>query len=86
MTNDDKPQFTLAQALFPAAHIRALTAARRIKPTSTFRRSARRPNPGRGSTYPRGDAVQTTGTSSVVNLRLLGDRIKHRPGGIVRGQ
>jgi glyoxylase-like metal-dependent hydrolase (beta-lactamase superfamily II) len=41
-----------------------LTAARRIKPTSTFRRSARRPNPGRGSTYPRGDAVQTTGTSS----------------------
>ncbi|MGF6313611.1 hypothetical protein ABIB82_007782, partial [Bradyrhizobium sp. i1.8.4] len=32
---------------------------------STFRRSARRPNPGRGSTYRRGDSVQTTGTSSV---------------------
>jgi len=50
--------------IIAAAHIRALTAARRIKPTSTFRRSARRPNPGRGSTYPRGDTVQTTGTSS----------------------
>ena len=46
-----------------------MTAARRIKPTSTFRRSARRPNPGRGSTYPRGDAVQTTGTSSVADYK-----------------
>jgi hypothetical protein len=45
--------------------IRALTTAPRIKPTSIFRRSARRPNPGRGSTYRRGIFVQTTGTSSV---------------------
>src|SRR6202008_2208277 len=45
--------------------IRALTTAPRIKPTSIFLRSARRPNPGRGSTYRRGIAVQTTGTSSV---------------------
>src|ERR1700745_1571825 len=44
--------------------IRALTTAPRIKPTSIFLRSARRPNPGRGSTYRRGIAVQTTGTSS----------------------
>jgi hypothetical protein len=41
-----------------------LTSAPRIKPTSIFRRSARRPNPGRGSTYRRGESVQTTGTSS----------------------
>src|SRR5260221_6027301 len=32
---------------------------------SIFLRSARRPNPGRGSTYRRGIFVQTTGTSSV---------------------
>src|SRR5216684_1436647 len=44
--------------------IRALTTAPRIKPTSIFHRSARRPNPGRGSTYRRGIFVQTTGTSS----------------------
>jgi len=42
----------------------------RIKPTLIFRRSARRPNPGRGSTYRRGESVQTTGTSSV-NVVLL---------------
>ena len=44
--------------------IRALTTAPRIKPTSIFPRSARRPNPGRGSTYRRGIFVQTTGASS----------------------
>src|SRR5215216_7236520 len=47
-----------------AVHIRALTTAPRIKPTSILLRSARRPNPGRGSTYRRGNFVQTTGTSS----------------------
>jgi putative transposase len=52
--------FTMADVL-----IRVLTSALRIKPTSIFRRSARRPNPGRGSTYRRGESVQTTGTSSV---------------------
>ena len=35
-----------------------------IGPTSIFLRSARRANPGRGSTYRRGIFVQTTGTSS----------------------
>jgi hypothetical protein len=44
--------------------IRALTTAPRIKPTSIFLRSARRPNPGRRSTYRRGIIVQTTGTGS----------------------
>ena len=52
-------------------HIRALTTAPRIKPTSIFRRSARRPNPGRGSTYRRGIFVQTTGTSSKAGERLV---------------
>jgi putative transposase len=44
--------------------IRVLTAARRIKPTSPRCHSAWQPNPGRGSTYRRGNSVQTTGTSS----------------------
>src|SRR2546422_8786888 len=44
--------------------IRALTDARPIKPTSTRCLSARRPNPGRGSTYRRGNPVQTTAATS----------------------
>src|ERR1700730_11930631 len=51
------------------AKINDLTAARRIKPTSPHCRSARQPNPGRRSTYRRGDSVQTTGTSSLVECR-----------------
>src|SRR3974390_2404808 len=49
--------------------IRVLTTAPRIKPTSIFLRSARRPNPGRRSTYQRGICVQTTGTSSVNSFK-----------------
>src|SRR6516225_1884718 len=45
--------------------IRALTDARPIKPTSTRCLSARRPNPGRGSTYRRGNSVQTTAATSI---------------------
>jgi len=41
-----------------------LTAAPRIKPTSTRCHSAWQPKPGKGSTYRRGDFVQTSGTSS----------------------
>src|SRR6202022_5113795 len=52
--------------IIAAAHIRALTAARRIKLTSPHCRSARQPNPGRRSSYRRGDSVQTTGTSSII--------------------
>ena len=51
--------------------IRILTAARRIKPTSPRCHSAWQPNPGRGSTYRRGNSVQTTGTSSLLPMGLL---------------
>jgi putative transposase len=59
--------------------LRALTSTLRIKPTSIFRRSARQPNPGRGSTYRRGESVQTTGTSSECKMppaakNILGPR------------
>src|SRR6476619_2522399 len=54
----------ISTSTIAVAHIRALTTAPRIKPTSIFLRSARRLNPGRGSTYRRGIFVQTTGTSS----------------------
>src|ERR1035438_982939 len=45
-------------------HIRALTTRHPIRPTSSHCHSAWQPNPGRGSTYRRGESVQTTGTSS----------------------
>ncbi|MGY3116116.1 putative transposase [Bradyrhizobium sp. S3.14.4] len=51
--------------------IRVLTAARRIKPTSPRGHSAWQPNPGRGSTYRRGDSVQTNGTSSNHDSRFM---------------
>src|SRR6478735_1190312 len=54
----------ISTSTIAVVHIRALTTAPRIKPTSIFLRSARQPNPGRGSTYRRGILVQTTGTSS----------------------
>src|SRR5665213_4136069 len=47
-----------------ADRTKALTTPHRIKPTSTNRHSAWRPNPGRRSTYRGGDSVQTTGTGS----------------------
>jgi hypothetical protein len=47
-----------------------LTTAPRIKPTSIFLRSARRPNPGRRSTYRRGIIVQTTGTGSAHSVTI----------------
>jgi putative transposase len=62
-----------------AVRIRALTTEPRIKPTSIFLRSARRPNPGRGSTYRRGKSVQTTGTSSVLPV---GDQPLHGAAGL----
>src|SRR3974390_1030106 len=45
-------------------HTRALTARHPIKPTSRRCLSAWQPNPGRRSTYRRGDSVQTTGATS----------------------
>jgi hypothetical protein len=50
--------------------IRVLTAPRRIKPTSPRYHSAWQPNPGRGSTYRRGNSVQTTGTSAVARSHI----------------
>src|SRR5664279_5342890 len=52
------------RCIMAAVHIRVLTAPHRIKPTSTRCHSAWRPKPGRGSTYRRGDFVQTSETSS----------------------
>jgi hypothetical protein len=48
-----------------------LTDARPIKPTSTRCLSARRPNPGRGSTYRRGNPVQTTAATSFLGSRKI---------------
>src|SRR6266436_8970736 len=59
-----------------AARLRQL----KHKPTSIFRRSARRPNPGRGSTYRRGIFVQTTGTSSVKTNSFKASRGDHKFG------
>src|SRR6478752_3804360 len=59
------------KAMIDREHDLPITAAPRIKPTSIFLRSARRPNPGRGSTYRRGIFVQTTGTSSVLHAKAL---------------
>jgi putative transposase len=52
----DRPILRLST--MAADRIRALTTPHRIKPTSTSRQSAWRPNPGRRSTYRRGDPVQ----------------------------
>jgi hypothetical protein len=62
--------------------IRVLTAARQIKPTSPHGHSAWQLNPGRGSTYRRGNSVQTTGTSSY-RRRATAIRFLPNGGGIV---
>src|SRR5665213_3703722 len=61
-----------------ADRTKALTTPHRIKPTSTNRHSAWRPNPGRRSTYRGGDSVQTTGTGSVVTFVKAPDRGRTR--------
>jgi hypothetical protein len=48
-----------------------LMARHPIKPTSRRCPSAWQPNPGRRSTYRRGDSVQTTGTTSVQPRQLF---------------
>src|SRR6516162_1279851 len=47
-----------------SVHIRALTALRRTRPTSPSCPSAWQPNPGRGSTYRRGNSVQRIETTA----------------------
>ncbi|MDH2357696.1 AAA family ATPase, partial [Bradyrhizobium sp. SSUT112] len=61
-----------------------LTTAPRIKPTSIFLRSARRPNTGRVSTYRRGIFVQTIGTGSVSGIPfvVLGGKLDLTSGAI----
>ena len=48
----------------------SLDGAHQIKPTSARCHSAWQPNPGRRSTYRRGNSVQTTGTSSIERGRI----------------
>src|SRR6516165_798904 len=58
----------------PSVHIRALTAPHPIRPTSPSCRSARQPNPGRGSTYRRRNSVQRIGTTALnteINAGLI---------------
>jgi hypothetical protein len=69
----DSQSAVISTFIIAAVHIRALTAAHRIKPTSPRCRSARQPNPGRRSTYRCGDSVQTIGTSSVRPGRAFGE-------------
>jgi hypothetical protein len=69
------------RCIMAADHIRALTTPHRIKPTLTSRHSAWRPNPGRRSTYRRGESVQTTGTSSlsIMSIRSAGIKLDTAP-------
>jgi putative transposase len=55
---------TASEARASIGRIRALTAPPPITPTSPRCLSAWQPNPGRRSTYRRGNAVQTTGATS----------------------
>src|ERR1700730_11326734 len=52
-------------------HIRALTGRHPIRPTLPRCRMSRRLNPGRRSTYPTEEAVQTSGASSDVVFLLV---------------
>jgi hypothetical protein len=56
-----------------------LTDARPIKPTSTRCLSARRPNPGRGSTYRRGNPVQTTAATSINRRKKAAEVVQFPP-------
>jgi putative transposase len=62
----DEARASLSRYITTIGLIRALTDARPIKPSSTRCLSARRPNPGRGSTYRRGNSVQTTAATSLL--------------------
>ena len=54
-----------------SVHIRALTVLRRTRLTSPSCPSAWQPNPGRGSTYRRGNSVQRIGTTAVALAKYL---------------
>src|ERR1700704_2068352 len=74
-TASAKPAFQSAvtsTSTTAADHTKALTAPHPIKPTSLRYPSAWQPNPGRRSTYRRGDSVQTTATSSTGSETAVG--------------
>src|SRR5215472_7057810 len=56
----------ISTSTIASVHIRALTALRRTRLTSPSCPSAWQPNPGRGSTYRRGNSVQRIGTTAEV--------------------
>src|SRR5215831_11318654 len=65
----------ISTSTIASVHIRALTALRRTRLTSPSCPSAWQPNPGRGSTYRRGNSVQRIGTTAkyMELVRWLGD-------------
>src|SRR5215470_4641429 len=58
------PLDSISTSTIASVHIRALTAQRRTMLTSPSCPSAWQPNPGRGSTYRRGNSVQRIGTTA----------------------
>src|SRR5215831_7243845 len=59
------PLDAISTSTMASVHIRALTALRRTRLTSPSCPSAWQPNPGRGSTYRRGNSVQRIGTTAL---------------------
>src|SRR6516165_3809037 len=65
------PLDAISPSTMASVHIRALTALRRTMLTSPSCPSAWQPNPGRGSTYRRGNSVQRIGTTAYWTIRHL---------------
>ena len=70
----------ISTSTMPKDHTPPLTGEPPIRFTSIRCRSARQPNPGRGSTYRRGISVQRTGATSNITDVVLGnlDASAHR--------
>src|ERR1700751_2102170 len=66
------PLDAISTSTMASVHIRALTALRRTRLTSPSCPSAWQPNPGRGSTYRRGNSVQRIETTAVHDPRGAG--------------
>src|SRR5262249_50783758 len=73
------PLDAISTSTMASVPIRALTALRRTRLTSPSCPSAWQPNPGRGSTYRRGNSVQRIGTTANVAAVLRNQTIKTRP-------
>src|SRR6516162_2215289 len=73
------PLDSISTSTIASVHIRALTALRRTRLTSPSCPSAWQPNPGRGSTYRRGNSVQRIGTTAVVFIRhIISEVLQYR--------